>query len=179
MCQGGLLQQHTNTWLRSVCHGNMKNVTEAWHGEFWTRRYITWLWRDWFQLREPSNHTTIFLIYLVKKLYWKLYLTDDGANHCENYSTMSYCPAMACKARRIQLILRGVYYFWRCHDKSAADRWRAFSSRAEVRCCPLEAGWWCYRTKRTRRCSGNHPFYTMANSHGLFRDLQSQKRGCV
>lgn len=27
--------------------------------------------------------------------------------------------------------------------------------------------------------SGNRPFYTMANSHGLFRDLQSQKGGCV
>lgn len=29
MCQGRRLQQHTNTGLRSVCHINMKNVTQA------------------------------------------------------------------------------------------------------------------------------------------------------
>lgn len=33
--------------------------------------------------------------------------------------------------------------------------------------------------KGARRCSGNHPFHTVANSHGLFRDLQSEKPGSV
>lgn len=44
------------------------------------------------------------------------------------------------KDRGIKLDL-GVVYYFRCgHDKPAADKWGALSSKTEVKCCPLEEG---------------------------------------